>query len=541
LNRRRRTLASLALAGLAALAFAIGAVTYVVYTEISAEIVGNTEEILHGRFQSADQIITTVIQDAVHSAGILLATMSSSDGNRNQFAHGLAQLISNVPATRHVWALPENGEPVFGPLTDRAYLERNSWWRGYVAPRPATSLTVSSISDTASVIGQPFRDALNLDTILPIVIYRFRGVDVTSTVFIESDLTLLLEMYTRDFSTILGSTGSRVDMSVYGRDGILLETTANLPLFHVQPLSPAQKLQLSPAQIDTLHSSGRLAVLTPEYLRLYGVDAGTGLIFDSRIQRTVITRGVTRITLRILGIGLLSLAGVLVLGLLLVRALLRMRLFEEQSAQARLETLQAKMNPHFLFNTLDSMVGVVTRNDRDTLLRMLRSLSYMLHMTVRKQEDIVTLQEELRYVESYIELQRVRYGDEFSYDLSMDENLLDLCLNRFCIQPLVENCFVHGLGELHGGTMNIRVAISRQADTLLVSVVDDGPGCSPDVSRRLARIFSDDHNLNDNRIGLTAVHRRLRSMYGRRFGLTLLELDRGFGVEVRLPIVQMPI
>ena len=536
----KRRLVTLALLGLVALGFAIVAITYAVYNEISAEIVKRTEEILHARLQSADQIITNVFQDAAHSAGILLSTVPLTHASNEQYIQGLTRLSTNIPATRHVWAIPEHGAPVFGPITDQAYLNRNNWWRQYISPARAPYLTVSWISDTASIIGRPFRDEMNLDTIIPIVIYRFNGVHVTSTIFVESDLTLLLQLYMRDFSTILGSGNTRVDMSVYGRNGTLFETTANLPLFRVQPLSSGEALHLTRIQMDTLHASGHLAVLTSGYLELYGWDPGTGLIFDSRVPRTSITAGVTRITLRILGIGLLSLAGVIVLGLFLVRVLLRMRLAEEQNVQARLETLQAKMNPHFLFNTLDSMVGVATRNDQNTLLAMLRSLSYMLHMTVRRQENIVKLQEELRYVASYVELQQVRYKEEFRFELVVDDDLLDLYLYRFCIQPLVENCFVHGVAELHDGTMTIRVEIIRTGDTLMVKVTDDGPGCTPDVRVGLTRIFSDDRNQVDSRIGLSAVHRRLRSMYGRRFGLGLIECNTGFGVEARLPVIQTP-
>jgi LytS/YehU family sensor histidine kinase len=312
----------------------------------------------------------------------------------------------------------------------------------------------------------------------------------------------------------------------------------NLPLVKVQPLSPATRLILSDQEMHNLYASGRLSVRNHDYVELFRRDSDSGLIFSSRVSRSSIGESVTRITLNILGIGLFSIVVIVLLGLLLVRTLSRMRTFEEKQIRARLEMLQAKMNPHFLFNTLDSMIGVVLDNDRDTLLKILRSLSYMLHMSVRKKEDIITLADELRYITSYVELQRVRYPDSFDFTLNADKALLGLYVYRFSIQPLVENCFVHGVAEQPSRHICITVTVEKKDGALFVTVTDNGPGCTPEMRKRLTKIFHDDKMISNNGIGLSAVHSRIHTMHGKRYGLRLLPPGESFGIQAVLPVIR---
>jgi Histidine kinase len=536
----RRVFVGLALIGPVVTALAVAAISIVVYHQVSENMIEKAQEILYGRLQAADQTILNVFYEASHSAGVLLFNATTAPASRQSYRENLNQLVADTPGALRAWVTFPDGTILYGPMTNKRYLERNPWWTAYRAAGMQRRMTLFTALDSAGTIGTPFRNEVNLDTIVPILVYRFDGVRPIATAFIEIDLTQVLEAYLQDFSAALDRRSGEVNLSIYSGDGTLVDTTQNIPLMQVQPLTPGSRLRLTPAELKELFAARRLSVVTPNYVELLGWDGQTGFIFDTRIPRSAIVSGVAKITFNILGIGLVSLIGIAALGVLLVRTIRRMKSFEEQQISTRLEMLQAKMNPHFLFNTLDSMVGVVARNDRETLLQMLRSLSYMLHMSVRKKEDIITLEEELEYVKSYVQLQRVRYADGFTFKLSVDETLLDYFVYRFSIQPIVENSFVHGVAEVARRRVVISLHIERVERGIRVTESDTGPGCTAEITARLSHEFENGASASHNHIGLQAVHGRLRTMHGKHYGLRLLPVDLGFAIQEMLPIIKSP-
>lgn len=519
-------------------ALLVAAISYLVYHQVSAAMVAKTQETLQEQLRFVDRTVTSVFTESARMAGMLLARSSRAELAGPPYLQDLARLKASIPVCRRIWTALPDGSVVPGPLADAAYLESHGWWKSHLSPDLSRSSVLSDTGDTLGMTGKPFRDTLNLSTMVPVIIYRFAGVAPVATVFIEIDLTELLGAYVRDSSGTLGS--SAVNASIYDKDGDLLESTANLFVVARQPLVAEHRLALDSGDLNTLQASGRLRVEDRDSVGLYRRDPATGLIFSSHVPRSSIVRSTERMTMGILGIGGASLAVIVALGLLLVRSVYRMKTFEELQIRARLETLQAKMNPHFLFNTLDSMVGAAERNDQSTLLGMLRALSYMLHMSVRRDEDLIRLDEELRYVGSYVELQRVRYRDSFDFVEEVEEEARDLYVYRFCIQPMVENCFVHGVAL--DPTRRIRIVLTARRDrgALVLTVVDDGPGCAPQARAELARLLHDESRGASRRIGLSAVNTRIRALHGKRFGLSLLPAEQGFAVQAVLPALRSP-
>ncbi|WP_319559592.1 histidine kinase [Marispirochaeta sp.] len=541
MRARKSVLVIFALVGPIVTALAVTMISYIVYHQVSAEMVVKTQELLHGHLESVNQTIINVFSKAANNANILLSDIAISEENRDRFRWRLAQLTEGIPSCRKGWILFPDGTVLSGSMTSLTLLERNPWWRGYAAPDYEKAITLFNAQETVSIIGEPFRDDLNLNTIVPIIVYRFNGVRLVATIFIETDVTELLVLYLRTFTATLGNKDSDIEISIYDKKGDLIETTRNLPVMKVQPFSKESRLSLSAEDLRTLQINTRLSFVVADYVELFRWDTDSGFIYSSRIPHSAIVSGVTSVTLRILGIGLFSVVVIVILGLLLVRALYRMKTFEAQQIQARLETLQAKIEPHFLFNTLDSIIGVVEKDDRKTLLTMLRSLSYMLHMSLRKEEDLITLAEEIQYVTSYVDLQRIRFIDSFQFELNVKKELLNLYVHRFCIQPIVENCFVHGVAKLPLNPIRIVVTIEKSNGSVIVTVSDDGGGCESEILDCLESRFSKDKNLATDQIGLLAVHSRLRSAHGKKYGLRLLQQSRGFGIQAVLPILTKPI
>lgn len=186
---------------------------------------------------------------------------------------------------------------------------------------------------------------------------------------------------------------------------------------------------------------------------------------------------------------------------------LREMQLESDLAQSELRALRMQLQPHFLFNALNA-VGVLIREDSESALRTLEQLSSLLRHSLRDMgSGEVPLQSEIEFVEAYLEIQRVRFGEDLSFEVDCADDVRSLPVPPFILQPLVENAVCHGLEPL-GGRGHICVRARREGDRLELTVRDDGVGllgAEPSVVResggvglrvtaeRLARLFGDDH------------------------------------------------
>lgn len=192
-----------------------------------------------------------------------------------------------------------------------------------------------------------------------------------------------------------------------------------------------------------------------------------------------------------------------------------------QLAESRLEALTAQLQPHFLFNTLQGISTLITR-DPVAADKMLTDLSDLLREVLRRGEkQEVELGEELRVLESYLEISRTRFGDRLSIAVNADEGARRALVPFFILQPLVENALHHGISS-HAGAGSIEIGARRVEDRLVLMVTDDGPGTvAPDAQRG---------------IGLANTRARLQELYKGEHSLQLgRPADGGFQVSVTLP------
>lgn len=200
--------------------------------------------------------------------------------------------------------------------------------------------------------------------------------------------------------------------------------------------------------------------------------------------------------------------------------------------QAQAHTLQAQLTPHFLNNTLQAIQWLVLKETKDEgspAGQALVLLSDLARDTMEDRGNLSTLRAELRYVERYIALQKLRHLDALKYRCDVPEDLLDAILPRLCLQPLIENAIEHKQGG------NIRVEATREGDILLVSVIDDGKGMAPeDLAEYNARFMEEGAPLIHH-IGLGNLNQRMRLLFGDACHLTLVQTPGG-GLTVHLPI-----
>jgi len=190
-----------------------------------------------------------------------------------------------------------------------------------------------------------------------------------------------------------------------------------------------------------------------------------------------------------------------------VDALMTKQVEDQRSLhRAELELLQAQINPHFLYNTLDS-IAILAESDRgEDVVTMVTSLSTFFRNSLNKGEDVLTLGAECSQVTSYLEIQQIRYSDILRYEISVPQEQMDCMVPKLILQPLVENALYHGIKNRRGMGL-ITVTGEERDGKLLLKVTDNGAGMDEEQVRELqAGIYEDKHT----GLGLVNVHKRIR-------------------------------
>jgi two-component system, LytTR family, sensor kinase len=205
------------------------------------------------------------------------------------------------------------------------------------------------------------------------------------------------------------------------------------------------------------------------------------------------------------------------------------RKLEEQQrllVEARLAALTNQINPHFLFNTLNSVSSLI-RTDPNQARLMVVKLSKVLRRLLRKHENFSPLREELSFIEDYLSIEVVRFGDKLRFEADVAEDTLDMLVPSMLLQPLVENSIKHGLStKVEGGTIRIR---TRRTDSKLqVMVEDDGVGI-PD--EKLATLL-------DHGIGVNNVYERLKVLFGDQYRMWI-DSQPGSGTRIQIEIPEL--
>lgn len=195
--------------------------------------------------------------------------------------------------------------------------------------------------------------------------------------------------------------------------------------------------------------------------------------------------------------------------------------------EARLEALASQINPHFLFNTLNS-ISTLIRINPEQARTMVTRLARILRRRLRSQEHFTPLREELDFIDDYLSIELVRFGDKLRVLKHIDPSASDMLVPSMLLQPLVENSIKHGLsGKVDGGTITLRAR--RNLDRLVIEVEDDGIGISE----------ADLANILNKGIGVTNVKERLKVLYNQDYRMLIdSQPGRGTRIEIELPEMQ---
>lgn len=212
--------------------------------------------------------------------------------------------------------------------------------------------------------------------------------------------------------------------------------------------------------------------------------------------------------------------------------------------QAQIAVLQSQINPHFLYNTLESIRGEALIEGAQDIANMAEALAAFFRYSITQKDNIVTLRDELSNVRNYFLIQEYRFNNKFELVIHIDENeeqILDYYLPKLTIQPIIENAIFHGLETKVGkGHVNLEITMTQQR--LLINISDDGIGMSTDTLEEINKAIREgtkgSGDKKGNGIALINVNQRIKIVFGEEYGITVYSTQyKGTDVEIVLPIL----
>ena len=211
------------------------------------------------------------------------------------------------------------------------------------------------------------------------------------------------------------------------------------------------------------------------------------------------------------------------------------KVLEEQREKRKTEfrALQTQINPHFLYNTLDSIIWLSESNKNEQVVEMIIALSKYFRLSISKGKNIITVSEELEHARNYLLIQKIRYSNKFDYKFEVDKEVSEESSVKLIIQPLIENAIYHGIGTTAIGKIIIRAY--REEDMMVFEVENNGYGLNQDQIDVIHLNIASTNKKTS--IGLKNVYRRLRLYYGERADLRITSvLDEKTIVRLTFPI-----
>lgn len=210
---------------------------------------------------------------------------------------------------------------------------------------------------------------------------------------------------------------------------------------------------------------------------------------------------------------------------------------QEEKRKSELDALQSQINPHFLYNTLESITWMIEGERYEDAVFMISQLAGLFRISLSKGRTIIRIEDEIKHATNYMNIQKIRYKNNFQVDFQIDKEILNCCTVKLIVQPLLENAIYYGVegmddeGEIH-------VRGYRDGDDVCIEVVDNGFGMSEDMVESLLKENSRMPRRGSG-VGVINVHKRIQIRFGKRYGLEIeSEPDEGTMVRIRLPYIE---
>ena len=210
---------------------------------------------------------------------------------------------------------------------------------------------------------------------------------------------------------------------------------------------------------------------------------------------------------------------------------------EQKMRKADLRLLQEQINPHFLYNTLDTIVWLIEGNEPDRAVEMVVALSDFFRLVLSKGKQFISVRQEEQHIRSYLEIQEMRYHDILEYRIQIDPALYEYRIPKLTLQPLVENALYHGI-KYKRSKGNIVISGEQQGEQICLTVSDDGAGMDEAELEQLRTEIGRPCQETEKGFGLANVNERIRMYFGAEYGMTIAS-EKGSGTTVKITIPAM--
>ena len=209
---------------------------------------------------------------------------------------------------------------------------------------------------------------------------------------------------------------------------------------------------------------------------------------------------------------------------------------QEEKRKSELDALQSQINPHFLYNTLDSIVWMITGERYDDAVFMITQLASLFRISLSKGKTVIKIEDEVKHARNYMNIQQIRYKNSFEVDFQIEEDILDGCIVKLVLQPLLENAIYYGM-EFMDGEGEIHVRGYRKDKDVYLEVEDNGLGMPEEEAAELLNGKERPHK-HGSGVGLVNVHSRLKLRFGEAYGLVIHSCpDEGMMVQIHIPYI----
>ena len=211
---------------------------------------------------------------------------------------------------------------------------------------------------------------------------------------------------------------------------------------------------------------------------------------------------------------------------------------QQQKRKSELKALQSQINPHFLYNTLDSIIWMAEGKKNEEVVVMTASLARLLRQSISNEEEQVPIGQEVEYARSYLTIQKMRYKDKLEFQIQVDAQIMGVPIIKLVLQPLIENAIYHGLKYKEGKGLLI-VRGYREGENAVIQIKDNGAGMD---EQTLSHIF-EKHKVNyrSNGVGVYNVQKRLQLYYGMDYGITYSSRQgEGTTASIVIPMNMIP-
>ena len=211
---------------------------------------------------------------------------------------------------------------------------------------------------------------------------------------------------------------------------------------------------------------------------------------------------------------------------------------QNERRKSELDALQSQINPHFLYNTLESITWMVEAQKNEEAVIMISELAKLLRVSLSRGKTIIPVKDELQHSRSYMNIQLMRYKERFQMEFQTDKEIEDYCIVKLVIQPILENAIYYGVGNMdEDDEGKITVRGEKKEDDIYIIIEDNGMGMRKEV---LENILKDNNKVpkHGSDVGVINVHSRIQLMFGEQYGLEIYsEPDEGTRVVIHIPAI----